>query len=282
METALLNRMKGTPSANPRYTTPQTIPSQVHWSLLGQPGRGHGKDDGKSNGHGLLYWLLALAFLIALVALILVIIHICFYPFKHAKKQLHRDIKNLRQELLFHHRPCGFSARKKGNQFIPSNYAMTIRNWTRHGGWPAYDDSDGAMNFRNGVFKANKTARYIVEATGCWKNPISVGRREIRLMTSGNGEMTVYDRAQAETNLGLGIQDCLHLSQVMKIPEGGMVWIDAFTNTHTESGEAITTQSRFSIERIAFAPKLRKRGHGGWGHGHGHGHGNDDDEEETK
>ena len=242
METALHEKLNRGVPVNPRYTQPKTIPSQYHWSLLGG-GRNKGHNY-ESNGQGALYWVLyVLLSLLVLGALTLLILHVVWYPFHSSTQHLHRDIKNLRAELNQHHEPIGFSASKNGQQFIPNNVSTIITTWTISGGWPAYDDTDGAMNLPTGIFKSANLARYEVDGTLCWKNPSNDGPRELRLVTSGNAGMTVFDRAQIDTNVGpLGAHDCLHVSQIMMIPVNGSVWLEGFTDTISEGGENVATQ----------------------------------------
>jgi len=177
---------------------------------------------------GVLLLLGAAAFGISIAAIV--------YNSREHQKTIHRT------------RAIGFSVYKNGTQSITDNTTTIVTIWTSAAGYPAYDHTYGAFNETSGVYTANsKDGTYMVTATICFAAS-ATGIREARLVTSGTHSAIVYDRAVATASITGGV--CLNVNQIMDLPYGDTVWVEAFSNSG--STETVTAQSRFSLERIAF------------------------------
>jgi hypothetical protein len=154
---------------------------------------------------------------------------------------------NLHHDRTHNHvRAIGFSVAKNDTQAIVDNTTTIVTTWTAEDGVPLYDRTGGFFNGTSGIYTSTKNHKFIATASICW-TPTANGTREVRLVTSGTSSAVVFARAVGSDTLS-GDQ-CLAVSQIMDLPRGTMVWVEAFSDSGNE--EAVTSESRFSVERIA-------------------------------
>lgn len=145
-----------------------------------------------------------------------------------------------------HIKPVGFSVYKNDTQTLLDNTTTIVTTWTAEDGWPAYDASKGRFNATSGIFTIAKTDVYAVTGVVCFTATAN-GTREARLVTSGAAAAEVFTREAGDATLS-GDQ-CLEVHQIMNTVKNGMIWLEAFSDSGNT--EAITSESRFSIERVA-------------------------------
>jgi len=144
-----------------------------------------------------------------------------------------------------HIKRVGFSTYKNDTQILNST-AVIVNTWTAQDGWPAYDATKGGLNGTSGVWTVTKSAYYMATGSVCF-TPSANGTREARLVTSGATSAIVYARQDGSATL-TGDQ-CVSVSQILRLPGAATVWLEAFSNSGNL--EEITGESRFSVERIA-------------------------------
>jgi len=217
-------------------SSPPTLPTRI------QP-RGLGRR-GESGGvlASLTRWLRLAIGVTLFIFLCLASLAIVFGVLQARDQRRYERTRNDIEQLRGGLEPIGFLARKRGTQTIVVNAFTTVTSWGISGGAPAYDDSNGALNFASGIWTSPGDAKYQVSASICWTNG-ALGLRQMIILTNLTGGIVPL----TSTVAAIGVI-CNSLSVNMDLPQGTTVQIQALRST--VGVEIIGTSSTFGIERI--------------------------------
>ena len=140
----------------------------------------------------------------------------------------------------------GFSVTKNTTQNITTSVVTIVGDWVTGGGVPLYDSTNGALNLTSGIFTASISGQYMVTGIVCFDGAAG-GSRIAELNTDGVGAV---EAKAITTDLGTAaiIDQCISLSQIMNLPAGVSVWLEAFQDSGTNLG--VNSLSTFSVERF--------------------------------
>lgn len=142
----------------------------------------------------------------------------------------------------------GFYARKASQQPITPNIFTTVVDWTTSGGAPAYDSSNGAMNFVTGVWTTPAPGgKFQVSGAACWTPSGGANLRQlIFLINGGVGILTT----PFTSTMGMG-QICTTLSVNLDLPADTTVEMQVQRGSGNPGQQIAATLSTFGIERLA-------------------------------
>lgn len=189
-----------------------------------------------------LVWLVLALLFLGLLALAIV------YGVLETRDQnrylrIRNDIEQLRNESML---GVGFYARKVTQQIVIRDVFITVTDWSAGGGPPAYDASNGAMNFQTGVWTTpSPGGKYQVSGSVCWTVSGGESRREMIFLHSAPGLATPFTATS-----GSG-QICTTLSVNMALPTGTTVQIQVQRDGGNPAQEIADTLTTFGIERLA-------------------------------
>lgn len=189
-------------------------------------------------------WQKWLGFNLASLALIFLCILAVAITFGVFQSRDDKRYQRTRTDIVQLREPVGFYARKRNNQMLPANVFTTIIQWTTAGGAPAYDASDGAMNFLTGVWTTQHPGKYQVSASVCWTTSGALNTRQMIFLTNGSATMVPFT-----STLGFGAV-CTSMSVPMDLTAGMTLRVQAL---HTTAGAELvsTLITTFGMERIA-------------------------------